>query len=65
MSTSFEPVRGGCCRMTQQGQHNLVVSSCSWRVDWELYTEADAQQHPQFNLLQKKLTESKVNKYIL
>jgi hypothetical protein len=63
MPTFFEPVGGGCCRMTKQGQDNLIVSS--WRADWELYTEADAQeQHPHFTLLQQKLTEAKVSNYI-
>jgi hypothetical protein len=67
MTTFFEPVEGGCCGMTQQGHDNLVAS---WRAAWELYgwetrilTEADAQKHPRFNLLQQRLIEAKVNEY--
>jgi hypothetical protein len=67
MSTFFEPVKGGCCGMTEEGHTNLVAS---WRRAWEFYgwetrilTEEDARKHPRFEELTKKLDESDVNGY--
>lgn len=53
--------------MTQQGHDNLVAS---WKRAWQghgwttrIFTEADARQHPHFEMLQQKLIEANVSEY--
>ena len=67
MHTFFEPVKGGCCGMTEEGHINLVHA---WETAWQSYgwetrvlNEADARSHPYFDLFQHLLIEADVNEY--
>jgi hypothetical protein len=67
MHTFFEPVKGGCCGMTEEGHSNLVQA---WRSAWQAYgwetrvlNEEDARSHPYFDLFQHLLIDAQVNEY--
>ena len=67
MHTFFEPVKGGCCGMTEEGHANLLHA---WETAWKSYgwdtkvlNEADARSNPYFNQLQSLLIEANVNEY--
>jgi hypothetical protein len=67
MHTFFEPVKGGCCGMTEEGHTNLVEA---WKLAWQSYgweirvlNEADALTHPYFDLFQNLLIDAQVNEY--
>jgi len=67
MHTFFEPVAGGCCGMSEWGHHQLVKAwEASWQArGWEtrILTKKDAENHPDFDMLQKKLRKVGVGGY--
>jgi len=67
MHTFFEPVAGGCCGMSEWGHHQLVKAwEASWQArGWEtrILTKKDAENHPDFDMLQKKLHKVGVGGY--
>jgi len=67
MHTFFEPVAKGCCGMSKLGHQKLVKAwEASWQArGWEtkILTKKDAENHPDFHLLQNKLWEIGVDVY--
>jgi len=67
MHTFFEPVAKGCCGMSKLGHQKLVKAwEASWQArGWEtkILTKKDAENHPDFHLLQNKLWEIGVDLY--
>jgi hypothetical protein len=67
MTTFFEPVKGGCCGMSEKGHLNLVAAwEKAWRSlgwDTKVYNEADARRHPKFKLASQKLHDVGLNEY--
>jgi len=67
MHTFFEPVGGGCCGMSEKGHLQLVKAwEASWQArGWEtrILTKKDAENHPDFDLLQDKLRKVGVGGY--
>jgi hypothetical protein len=67
MHTFFEPVANGCCGMSNWGHQQLLKAwEASWQArGWEtrILTKKDAENHPDFDLLQNKLWKLGVGEY--
>jgi len=67
MHTFFEPVANGCCGMSNWGHQQLVKAwEASWQArGWEtrILTKKDAENHPDFDLLQNLLWKLGVGEY--
>lgn len=67
MATFYEPVKGGCCGMSEQGHERLLHA---WEKGWHdkgwdtrILTAEDAKKHPDFNMVENKLKARGMDEY--